>query len=559
MTMPLSNGGCEGTYKAVSGTGLSGSIADGWRDDTAYSPQSIRIFSMSTDTHEGLCAQSVELRTDHGAAQLRHDLDWTPTEDREYTVSLWLKGKSATDEPMRLEIGLQHTSPMYAMYLSRIVRVTDHWTRYTFSGMAGGAPVALILRTNVRGTFLVDNAKITSAPATIPGLPAAPVQRNAIGMHVNKADIPGVLMEHMGVRRLWDTYAGGWASAEPARGVYDWTKLDSTVAEAQKHGIELIYTFGITPPWASARPSEHSVYGDGNIAEPANVEDLRAFASALSSRYRGRIRAYEIWNEANEPTFFSGTPEKLVEMAQAVYEGVKSGDPHALVLSANITGQGSAGYLDYYLSLGGDRYADIISAHVYANVNSSAPEPEASRFTIYNIRKVIAKYPRVRNKPIWDTEQNWQNDTSAWGKEGMAPDDVAAAYIARSLILNWRYGYVRIIIDGWDYFSYFGIYLSVHGDANKPSAAGQAYISAHDWMTGNRMTSEGYSGSATWFELTRPNGKKTYVVWNAAGQDKFAIPSTWAIDRRQDLDGATAVIGKERNISIGPRPILLLP
>ena len=52
--------------------------------------------------------------------------------------------------------------------------------------------------------------------------------------------------------RLWDT-GTGWGQINTASGVYDWTTLDSWIAAAGTHNDQLIFTFGMTPTWASSK------------------------------------------------------------------------------------------------------------------------------------------------------------------------------------------------------------------------------------------------------------------------------------------------------------------
>ena len=51
--------------------------------------------------------------------------------------------------------------------------------------------------------------------------------------------------------RLWDTDTG-WGQINTAKGVYDWSTLDSWIADAATHNDQLIYVFGMTPTWASS-------------------------------------------------------------------------------------------------------------------------------------------------------------------------------------------------------------------------------------------------------------------------------------------------------------------
>ena len=55
-------------------------------------------------------------------------------------------------------------------------------------------------------------------------------------------------------------------------------------------------------------------------------------------RYRGRVHAYEIWNEPNHPDFFSGRPETMLELARQAYQILKQVDGSVIVVSPSATG-----------------------------------------------------------------------------------------------------------------------------------------------------------------------------------------------------------------------------
>jgi hypothetical protein len=53
--------------------------------------------------------------------------------------------------------------------------------------------------------------------------------------------------------------------------------LDKIVKLASDNSVNLIYTFGQTPSWASSRPFEVSNYGLGRAAEPSDANDWDAY------------------------------------------------------------------------------------------------------------------------------------------------------------------------------------------------------------------------------------------------------------------------------------------
>ena len=135
--------------------------------------------------------------------------------------------------------------------------------------------------------------------------------------------------------------AGGvsWYDVNPARGVYQWTRLDQWVQAHHAAGKRLVYTVYGTPAWASTRPGTPDPYGmPGGDSRPADLADLRAFVAALVARYNGdgtrRLQHVEIWNEPDLSglSYWRDGPEDLAALARAVYQAAKAADPGIVVL-----------------------------------------------------------------------------------------------------------------------------------------------------------------------------------------------------------------------------------
>jgi hypothetical protein len=82
------------------------------------------------------------------------------------------------------------------------------------------------------------------------------------------------------------------AAAAPAPPTYDFERVDRMVDEAAAYGIRVQITItGPAPAWAS---------GDGKVStvRPDPVR-FGEFAGAVAAHFRGRVRAFSIWNEPN--------------------------------------------------------------------------------------------------------------------------------------------------------------------------------------------------------------------------------------------------------------------
>jgi hypothetical protein len=64
------------------------------------------------------------------------------------------------------------------------------------------------------------------------------------------------------------------------------------------------------------------------------------FVSAVANRYKGRVDAYEIWNEPNLSAEWGGkapSAVEYVELLRASYQAIKQADPQAMVVTAGLS------------------------------------------------------------------------------------------------------------------------------------------------------------------------------------------------------------------------------
>ena len=138
----------------------------------------------------------------------------------------------------------------------------------------------------------------------------------------------------------WVKQHVGWRDVEgAAKGAFNWYFTDRVVAEAERLDLNVLFRLDREPVWAVPPEGVYSPNGP-----PDNPQDFGDFCHALAGRYRGRVRAYQVWNEPNLAREWGGwTPDPVgyVELLRACYIGIKTADPDALVISAGLSPTGS--------------------------------------------------------------------------------------------------------------------------------------------------------------------------------------------------------------------------
>lgn len=138
----------------------------------------------------------------------------------------------------------------------------------------------------------------------------------------------------------WVKQGFAWRDIEPFEGAEpDWWKPDRVVEQVEAAGLKLVARLDRQPFWAQEEewpPLEN--------APPADLDDFGAFCGRLATRYRGRILAYQVWNEPNLSREWGGEPPDpaaYTELLRVCYEAIKAADPEALVISAGLAPTGT--------------------------------------------------------------------------------------------------------------------------------------------------------------------------------------------------------------------------
>jgi hypothetical protein len=385
-----------------------------------------------------------------------------------------------------------------------------------------------------------------AVPMTAGSASARTLGPDFFGLHV-AAIAGGPPAVSVGAVRLWDAGVR-WDQIETKRGKYKWAALDRAVANAQASGAEdILYVLGSTPTWAASRKSSADLYGPGTASFPKKAKYYLDYAQAVAKRYKGRITAYQIWNEANTRSFYNGGKFtgwiKLAKLTKQADKAIGAVDSRAKIVAASSTvipGPvfASESFFFRYLRELKRQNAkvDALSVHLYP-VNPRQG-PEARIASIKAVRAVMRKVGL--KKPLWDTEVNY-------GDRRTTPNVVpkpkkAAEYVSRTFLDSARYDIARTFWYGWD-IDVLGISLTAAG---APTRAGQAFLTTRDWMAAGAW--KGCKGSS----VTTCRVGSTRIVYASKAR---SIPRPAGVTQVCKLTGACAPAGS--TVKVGPAPVRL--
>jgi polysaccharide biosynthesis protein PslG len=278
-------------------------------------------------------------------------------------------------------------------------------------------------------------------------------------MHINKLSTPWPSDSFSAVR-LWGTNTT-WGDVNTRQGVYDWTLIDSWLAAAKTHNVGILYTFGLTPTWASSKPGAScgpnplgSCYppddlnSDGTGTDQHWKDFVTAIVTHSKNSATGHITDWEVWNEPNVTSQWQGTTTQLVQMAKDARAIILSIDPAAKVHSPAPTSgiNGVYRWMESFLIAGGGAYVDVIDFHGYVHKNQAGvwPNAEDINLLVQNLQNTLAAH--AVTLPIWNTEGSWgRTDVN-----GFNDQDLRAAFAARYLLLQQSKSVARVFWYQWD-------------------------------------------------------------------------------------------------------------
>lgn len=229
-----------------------------------------------------------------------------------------------------------------------------------------------------------------------------------------------------------------------------WEKYDRIVALAAEYGIEILARLDNPPAWSRARGNEA-----GTLAPPDHLDDYGDFVEAVVSRYKGRLRFVQIWNEPNiypEWGEQPPDPEGYVELLKVGYTRAKGANPEIVVVSAALAptlensdrAMDDLAFLERMYAAGARDYFDVLAVIGYG-LGTGPTDQRAVWHRTNFARPELLRDLMVRHgdaqKPVWVVEMGWN----------AVPLDMPAPYGRVTLDQQARYTVLayRRIAESW--------------------------------------------------------------------------------------------------------------
>lgn len=238
------------------------------------------------------------------------------------------------------------------------------------------------------------------------------------------------LMKSAGVQWLRLPLRWNWLEPQPRH--YRWDRVDSVVERAAAAGLNLLAVLGGTPGWSSGMTG-------GNLADgvhrdafaPTIARDFADYVYAVVQHFRGRVQAYELFNEPNSPNHWQPAPDaaRFVELLCTGYRAAKDADPRSVIVAGGLNGnglsQGPAGsrnFLETIYAGRGSGCFDVLAIHPFAHpIEQGLAGLQA---WVDETRAYMSA--RHDGRELWLTEIGWSSGLRQWGHTTITEAEQAA-------------------------------------------------------------------------------------------------------------------------------------
>ena len=289
-------------------------------------------------------------------------------------------------------------------------------------------------------TALLLLLTVTALPVTANHPPTRPVSIGVISNWENHL----ARQANLG----WSRMDISWKEIQPTAGAWNIQVTNDRINYAVANGQQVLAILHVTPAWLTS---------DGDIP-PYSTTEWAAFVRRLAAEFRGRIAAYEIWNEPDQKNVSFGTnpdgtptdgigwgrnveePPLYIDFVRAAAIEIRAQAPGTPVVAPAFMSRNNADGADnrkrrflqqaegsFYPDGQGTSFIDVISVHNNAGSTETAATM-GTRLNYENLAYVWNHAPSMRHRPVWVTEYGWRSNAVTEAGQRQRTCEVTKAY-----------------------------------------------------------------------------------------------------------------------------------
>jgi len=227
-----------------------------------------------------------------------------------------------------------------------------------------------------------------------------------------------------GVSWVRDRLRWGEIQPQPGRLKSPPTTYDTSADAQRDAGLKVLQVFHDTPAWAREAPE-----AGGQFAP--DLRNVYRLGRELAIRFRGRVQAWEPWNEANIATFGGHTVDEMCSWQKAAWLGFKAGDSDVIVGWNPTAAAPTPAHTEGVLANETWPYFDTYNIHSYdwphSYVELWKPAREAAAGRPIWITEADRGTPHLKNPPWYDQDPRLEQLKAEWMVQSYASSLFAGA------------------------------------------------------------------------------------------------------------------------------------
>ena len=225
------------------------------------------------------------------------------------------------------------------------------------------------------------------------------------------------------VGATWTRLPFSWKDIEETPGVFTWQAADQQVANAVAAGVAVLGTITYTPDFAN-----HPDCPDHPCAPaPSMYDDFARFSAKVAVRYKGKVDAWEVWNEPNEQHFWKPAPQPAgyANLLRKTYAAIKYANSSATVVFGGLSTHPRNDprwltwrtFMDRFFNAGGAPYDKFAIHPYYSGGRPMTPVADNPFYNLPKTQNYLASKGRG-DKKIWITEFGYETGSLTPTKQG---------------------------------------------------------------------------------------------------------------------------------------------
>jgi len=333
----------------------------------------------------------------------------------------------------------------------------------------------------------------------------------------------------------WVREAFHWDEVNPEPGKWTWEACDRVVDQASARGLSLCVLLHGYPPKYEFTTEE-------------GIQRYCEYVRAVVTRYRDRVKHWELWNEPNIQYFWVGTPEQYAALLKAAYQACKEADPECTVLGICTAGT-DLKFIERILKAAGPQVMDLLVIHPYRY-----PRTPERNDLIGEIRRAAETARRVGPaRRIWITEVGYPTDTGPYGSTEVRQ----AQMLVRTYLECLASGEVDKVFwhihrDGDEGFGVVRMDMSP-----RPSYLALATMTGQ--LCGLRFVRALAAGEGDRAYLFQGQGRSVLAAWNAHGGGCIALAPSAQPVTVTDMAGRARLLpaGRPAALALTGSPVFI--